>query len=177
MPKTPILVLHPPLILLPTARLTVPISVELLQPLVVVVPYTTDHGINEWAVAARILSLTRTPEGYLLTVLGIARVQLSLPLPQLLAADQLLFHPITRPIYELPPTREAVEAFKLAALALFERLARDAAHPSRRQAWLRFSDVLANAESERMPWIADVCVALLDGNYRDRLGARLFASA
>jgi ATP-dependent Lon protease len=177
----PILVLHPPLILLPTARLTLSIShnqahslLDLAsQPLVAVVPYTTDQLINEYAVAARILRLTQSNDTYLLTLLGITRVKLASPLPPLPPADDLLFHPISPLVHHTPPKREAVEAFKLAALALIDRLARDASHPARRRDWLRFSDVIANADNERMPWIADVCVAPLDGNYRDRLGPLL----
>lgn len=160
--KLSVLPLPHPLILLPAARITIPLSRPIgehilflseeadkdSQPVLAAVPIITPTGsqtesngpvFSEWATAARVVRLLRPPprnpkQPYLLSLQGIARVHLKAPLDLQIPTDYLAEHAVEYPGIESTavPSRESVEVFKSAALKLLDRLAKNATVQSSR---------------------------------------------
>jgi ATP-dependent Lon protease len=68
------------------------------------------------------------------------------------------------------PAREIVEAFRSAAAALLDRLARDPAQQSRRDAWQRLADALEGLSSSNALSTADALLSALGIDHPDQLG-------
>ena len=71
------------------------------------------------------------------------------------------------------PSTESVGVFKGAALRLLDRLAQDASQLSRKEGWLKVAAMVEDVSESRAPWIADVMVAAVNGEYADKLGTAL----
>ncbi|EPQ55832.1 ATP-dependent protease La [Gloeophyllum trabeum ATCC 11539] len=201
MPATALAVLpipHP-LILLPSARLTLPVSKvsgEVLaalvaesdvQPVLAVVPITNHTSnangqhkaepvLSEWGTAARIIRLIRPPNRnpqhpYLLSLQGLTRVRLAAPvkLKSNAPTDIIKLHPVEYPVVDDTPSPETVEAFKAAALRLLDRLAKDSTQQSRKDAWMKIAGMVEEISEQRAPWMADVMISAVNGEYNDKL--------
>ncbi|KAG6330785.1 hypothetical protein ID866_8303 [Astraeus odoratus] len=204
-----VLALPYPLVLLPNARLTIPISRTLADNLltvlhdsdstqlvlaVVPVLLLADSGAANHlpsppptytspvpGTAARVVRLVRartlsTPgsprQPYLLSLHGLTRIRLAKPLDiNSQRVDILSECTVLQSTSEHPPSREAVEAFKDAALRLLDRLARDSIQPQRKDEWLRVAMMVEEIPVHLSGWMADVLVAGINGDYVDKLGA------
>jgi len=196
--KLHILPLPHPLILLPSARLTLPVSKDLgesilalieeseVLPVVAGVPITApptvtpvqpNPGLAEWGTAARVLRLVKPParnprQPYLLSLHGLTRVRITSPFTPNSGLDgSLTLHDIEYPPTETVPSREAVDKFKHSALRLLDRLARDSVQQSRKDAYNKIAAMLDDITHARAPWMADVLVGSINGEYNDKLGA------
>ncbi|KAH7927222.1 ATP-dependent protease La [Leucogyrophana mollusca] len=191
-PRLPVLSIAHPLILLPTARLTIPISRTLAdavlallddsdaaQPVLAAVPIPAPedpefhHPVTS-GTAARVVRLVRPRAGqpYLLSLHGLTRIRLVDPV-----------HPSTAPTPDaLPdhaiqysngeggtPRPQTVEAFKDAALRMLDRLATDSVQPQRKDDWMKVAAMVEDISDERAAWMADVLVAAVSGHYPDKL--------
>lgn len=67
------------------------------------------------------------------------------------------------------PSRESVDTFKVAALRLLDRLAKDASQLSRKEGWMKVSGMVEEISDARAAWMADVMVAAVNGEYSDKL--------
>ncbi|KAG6810755.1 hypothetical protein H0H92_010464 [Tricholoma furcatifolium] len=194
--KLPVLVLPHPTILLPTSRFTVPVSQAIGEailalidesdalPVLAVVPTVNPSSDNatpvlsEWGTAARVLRIVRPTlrnprQPYLVALHGLTRVRLiaaSEPnsLPPELAAD-LSLQEIEYPPTERTPSRETVEKFKHSALRLLDRLARDSTQHARKENYHKIANMLEDITSSRAPWMADVLVGGIEGEFGDKL--------
>ena len=201
-----VLPLPHPLILLPAARITIPLSRTIgehilflsresddSQPVLAAVPITTPTGLqiesngpvfSEWATAATVVRLLRPPprnpkQPYLVSLLGITRVHLKTPLILSVTADPLTEHPVEYPGVDsnAVPSRESVEVFKSAALRLLDRLAKNAiGQSSRTDAWSKLSGMIEETSEARAAWMADVLVTAVNGEYADKLGTSISIS-
>ena len=194
-----VLPLPHPLILLPAARITIPLSRTIgehilflageldndSQLVLAAVPITTptdsqtkSNGpvFSEWATAARLVRLLRPPprnpkQPYLLSLQGITRLRLKAPLKLSITTDSLTEHPVEYPSTDTVPSRESVEVFKSAALRLLDRLMKNATvQSSRTDAWLKLSGMVEEISEARAAWMADVLVMAINGEYADKLG-------
>ncbi|KAF8903056.1 Lon protease C-terminal proteolytic domain-containing protein [Mucidula mucida] len=178
--KLPVLALPHPLILLPASRFTMALSKEqgeavlaLIEqsdalPVVAAVPITnspsatTSPTFAEWGTATRILRLVRPParnprQPYLVSLHG-------------LTPDTLLpVHEIEYPPTERIPSRDVVEKFKHSALRLLDRLAKDAVQSSRKEGYQKIASMLDDITDARAPWMADVLIGSINGEYDDKL--------
>ncbi|KAF8064020.1 ATP-dependent protease La [Lyophyllum atratum] len=194
--KLPVLALPHPLILLPTSRFTMPVSQQIGEailalidesdalPVIAAVPITnppsdnTSPVLSEWGTAARVLRMVkptaRNPrQPYLISLHGLTRIRLiatkdTNTLPPELAAD-LSLQDIEYPPTERTPSRETVEKFKHSALTLLDRLARDSAQQLRKDSYNKIASMLEDITNSRAPWMADVLVGSINGEYSDKL--------
>ncbi|KAF9006341.1 ATP-dependent protease La [Hymenopellis radicata] len=166
--KLPVLALPHPLILLPASRFTMALSKEqgeavlaLIEqsdalPVVAAVPITnspsttTPPTFAEWGTATRILRLVRPP----------ARNP---------ASHISSLYMIEYPPTERIPSRDVVEKFKHSALRLLDRLAKDAVQSSRKEGYQKIASMLDDITDARAPWMADVLIGSINGEYDDKL--------
>ncbi|KAG5352567.1 hypothetical protein C0989_001785, partial [Termitomyces sp. Mn162] len=194
--KLPVLVLPHPLILLPTSRFTVPVSqsigeailalidesdaLPVLAAIPLVNPSSEDKSpvLSEWGTAARVLRLARPTlrnprQPYLVSLHGLTRIRLiaasnTNSLPPELATD-LSLQEIEYPPTERIPSRETVDKFRHSALRLLDRLAKDSTQHARKETYQKIAGMLEDITSSRAPWMADVLVGSIDGEYADKL--------
>jgi ATP-dependent Lon protease len=190
----PVLGLQHPLVLLPTSRVTVPVSQPigdaLLQlidrsdalPVLAAVPVTAPDPdqaappLADWGVAARVLRLVNPParnprQPYLVSLHGLSRLRLVHAHDKLsLLADSLPTFDVEHPPTENVPSRESIDRFKQAALRLLDRLARDATQPARKEGYSKIANMLDDIADDRTPWMADVLVGSINTDYADKLG-------
>ena len=186
-----------PLVLLPSARVTFPISFTVAETLFTLIDNADTHPtlaaipvtafgspnkptapLNQWGVSARIIRLAHpastrsTSQPHLLTLHGLARVRLMAP------ADTALF---TRqdplPMLEVEqlalddlPTPEAFASFRSASLRLLERLAHDTQQPRRREQWKKTAEMVEDLPEQRAGLMADALVAAVNAEHKDKLG-------
>ncbi|EED81105.1 predicted protein [Postia placenta Mad-698-R] len=187
----PVLNLSPPRILLPTARVTMPVHMsvgeELLQlvqesetqPVLAAVPVSSGENVilHDWGCAARIVRIVRPPRlvnssrlrPYLLTLQGLSRVHLLGNKVTRNTLNAPVDHVVQFPADEGVPTAEAASIFKSAATTLLSRLTKDAAGEARRDLYTKFSVMVEEVSNQRTPWMADVLIASLDADYADKL--------
>lgn len=197
--KLPVLVLPHPLILLPTSRFTVPVSQSIGEAILALIdesdalpvlaavplvhPPSEDKStvLSEWGTAARVLRMVRPTarnprQPYLVSLHGLTRIRLVAAskdsLPSERAAD-LSLQEIEYPPTERIPSKETVDKFRHSALRLLDRLARDSTQHSRKENYHKIASMLEDITSSRAPWMADVLVGSIDGEYADKLGALL----
>lgn len=141
--------------------------------------------LSEWGTAARVLRLVKpTPRNprqpYLLSLHGLTRVHIisnasasDLPVPTSVymppTKDDLALHEVEYPPTELKPSEEAVSKFKLAGIRLLDRLARDSPQQMRKESYLKIAGMLDDISDSRAPWMADVLVSAINGEYNDKL--------
>ncbi|KAG2121305.1 ATP-dependent protease La [Suillus clintonianus] len=182
-PKLPVLLLPHPLILLPTARLTLPISRSLADAIIshlddsdavlAALPLPAPDSPSEvtYGTAARVVRLVRPrnlTQQYLLSLHGVARVRLPSPI-QIDQLECLPIHNVVYPSSEGTPSRDTVESFKDAALILLDRLAKDSLQQQRKDDWLRVAAIVEDISEQRAAWMADVLVAAVSPQYPDKL--------
>ncbi|KAF8154157.1 Lon protease C-terminal proteolytic domain-containing protein [Crassisporium funariophilum] len=191
--KLSVLALPHPLILLPASRSTMPVSKEIGEtllalieesdalPIVAAIPITSpststadpDPALSEWGTAARVLRLVKPParnprQPYIVTLHGLTRVRLIHMSTKQLSAEDLLHmpvHDVEYPPTEKVPSREGVEKFKQSALRLLDRLAKDSVQQSRKEGYHKISSMLDDITDARTPWMADVLVGSVNGEY------------
>ncbi|KAF7978154.1 hypothetical protein HWV62_1328 [Athelia sp. TMB] len=141
-------------------------------------PEKGEGGLAEWGVAARAVRIVRPPprsprHPFFVTLQGLHRIRLPPPSSPAVAAhtDALNTHAIEYPdsTQDTPPAREAVEAFRGAALRLLARLAQDAPAPAQREAWGKVAGMVEDVEPARAGWLADVLVAAVNSEYADKM--------
>ncbi|KAI5993396.1 ATP-dependent protease La [Pisolithus marmoratus] len=122
-------------------------------------------------VPIRTLTTSVSPrEPYILSLHGLNRVRLAQPLDlDSQGANSLSERPVHHPPADQAPSREAVEAFKDAALRLLDRLAKDSVQSQRKDDWLRVSVKVEDVPDHRSAWMADVLVAAINCDYTDKL--------
>lgn len=195
--RLPVLALPHPLILLPASRLTMPVSQQIGESILALIdesdalpvvaaipvtnqsPNTTTPVLSEWGTAARVLRLVkptaRNPrQPYLISIHGLTRVRLiapsetSPPPPELLA--DITLHDVEYPPTEKTPSRETVEKFRHSAIRLLDRLARDSTQQIRKDSYSKIAGMLDDITAARAPWMADVLIGSINGEYQDKLG-------
>ncbi|KAF7975251.1 hypothetical protein HWV62_10116 [Athelia sp. TMB] len=135
--------------------------------------------LAEWGVAARAVRIVRPPprsprHPFFVTLQGLHRIRLppsSSPTPAH-TMDALNTHAVEYPdpaLEQDAPAREAVEAFRGAALRLLARLAQDAPAPAQREAWGKVAGMVEDVEPARAGWLADVLVAAVNSEYADKM--------
>ncbi|KAF9468324.1 Lon protease C-terminal proteolytic domain-containing protein [Collybia nuda] len=194
--RLPVLALPYPLILLPASRLTMPVSQQIGEsilalidesdtlPVVAAIPITNQTSntaapvLSEWGTAARVLRLVkptaRNPrQPYLVSIHGLTRIRLiaptdtSPPPPDLLA--DITLHDIEYPPTEKTPSRETVDKFRNSAMRLLDRLARDSTQQIRKDSYNKIAGMLDDITAARAPWMADVLIGSINGEYQDKL--------
>ncbi|KAK2465142.1 hypothetical protein APHAL10511_002834 [Amanita phalloides] len=136
--------------------------------------------LAEWGTAARVLRIVRPPargsrQPYLLSLHGLTRVKIgssssnAISLPASEWANTLEVHEVEYPPTEKIPSRETVEKFKYSAARLLDRLAKDSAQQSKRDGYLKIAAMLEDITDARAPWMADVLVGTINGEYTDKL--------
>lgn len=195
--KLSVLALPHPLILLPASRFTMPVSKEIGEallsmidesdalPIVAAIPVTntstppsTEPSLSEWGTAARVLRLVKPParnprQPYLVSLHGLTRVRLIHMSAHKLTADDLLHlpvHDVEYPPTEKVPSAEAVDKFKQSALRLLDRLAKDSVQQTRKEGYNKIASMLDDIADARTPWMADVLIGSINGEYSDKLG-------
>ena len=185
----PVLPLPHPLILLPTARITLPVHratgdalLSLVQqsetqPVIAAVPLNPqDASLHSWGTAARIVRLIRPPlrnpkQPFLLSLHGVARVRLVGEHPcEPISTDAVLEREVEYPGPEGVPAMDSVVKFKAASLRLLELLAKDTSHQAKRDTYRKVADMLEDTADEKTAWMADVLVSSINGEYADKLG-------
>ncbi|PBK92746.1 ATP-dependent protease La [Armillaria gallica] len=191
--KLPVLQLPHPLILLPASRFTMALSKEqgeavlaLIEqsdalPVVAAVPITNTPTASsapvysEWGTATRVLRLVRPParnprQPYLVSLHGLTRVHLTTPFAAPTSLETTLpIHEIEYPPTERIPSRDVVDKFKHSALRLLDRLANDAVQSSRKEGYQKIASMLDDITDARAPWMADVLIGSINGEYDDKL--------
>ncbi|TRM56274.1 Lon protease C-terminal proteolytic domain-containing protein [Schizophyllum amplum] len=186
--KLPILPLPHPLVILPAARLSLPISLELGEallalisesdslPIVAAVPVTDNESqsLSEYGTCARVLRLMKPTsarnqgEPYLVTLHGLSRVHLPHG-PRTSPAD-LAPHAVD---YETGankvPRSSVVDRFRASALRLLDGLARDAKLHAKKETYAKMASVLDAAPDNKTPWMADLLMGSVNTEYDDRL--------
>ncbi|KAI0790959.1 Lon protease C-terminal proteolytic domain-containing protein [Abortiporus biennis] len=181
----PVVVLPHPLVLLPSARITLPVQrstgealMSLVQdaetqPVIAAVPVTSPSAsLHEWGTAARITRLIRPParnpkQPYLLTLQGLHRVRV-------LEQGDTTFGTLPEYYVEHPPTdkvpsMESVVKFRAAALKLLDHLSRDTNSQSKKDTYTKVANMLEDMSDSGAPWMADVMVSSVNGEYADKL--------
>ena len=74
-------------------------------------------------------------------------------------------------VKEGKPNSENVIKFKTAALRLLDFLAKDTTQQSKRDTYNKVASMIEEVTEQRAPWMADVMVANINGEYADKLGA------
>lgn len=193
----PILPLPHPLLILPGARLSLPIGADVGHQLTKLIRDTGDNPVvaavpilrssategtkedsyvlGEWGCATRITRLVRAlnaSEKFIVTVHGLARVRLAKPLS--LGEDvlhSLPMHTVELVVEDSTPCRETITEFRTSALKLIDRLIQDAGKGSvRREVLERFATMAEDLTDSRVPWLADLMVHTIVSDYSDRLG-------
>ncbi|KAH8084891.1 ATP-dependent protease La [Cristinia sonorae] len=184
----PVLGLPHPLILIPTARITIPVSKPIgdalfvliqhseSQPLIAAVPLTADDAsLHSWGTAARIVRLIkpvpRNPkQPFLLTLHGVSRVRIDADSACPAAThENVLERNVDFPEPEGTPSMESIVKFKASALRLLELLAKDTAQQSKRETYRKVADMLEDTPDDKAAWMADVLIASVNGEYADKL--------
>ncbi|PCH43054.1 ATP-dependent protease La [Wolfiporia cocos MD-104 SS10] len=189
----PVIPLPYPLILLPTARATIPIPGDAgetllhlvqesdAQPVVAAVPIPSAESdvLHDWGSSARIVRLVRPPRTgtpsrdrsrpYLLTLHGLSRVYLPNAKDSQGKIGDLLEHKVELHTNNALPTAEAASTFKAAALKLLDRLVKDAASDTKRDFYMKLATMTDEVSIQRTPWMADMLVANLNAEYADKL--------
>ena len=195
--KLCVLALPHPLILLPASRSTLPVSKEIGEtllsiieesdalPIVAAIPLTipstpnlAEPPLSEWGTAARVLRLVKPPtrnsrQPYIVTLHGLTRVKLIHMSKKKLTFHDLLhmpMHDVEYPPPEAVPSHEGAEKFKQSALRLLDRLAKDSLQQSRREGLHKITSMLDDITDSRTPWMADVLIGTVNGDYTDKLG-------
>lgn len=193
-----ILPLPYPLIVLPGARITLPVKRQLgqqlvahvqdseAQPVVAAVPLVnsssngdTSSKLAEWGCIARIARLVRPAalnanETYHLTLHGLTRVRIPKSADTSnVSQDEFHIASIEYPPSEGKPKKETVAKFKSAALQLLDRLIQDAGRGAKRENWARFASLVEDMGDDRTGWLADVMVWSILQDYSDKLGETL----
>lgn len=194
--KLPILALPNPLVLLPASRFTMPVSKEIGElllalieqsealPIVAAIPITNsttqpnvEPVLSEWGTAARVLRLVKPParnprQPYLVSLHGLTRVRLIYSKKKLTGQDllQMPMHDVEYPPSEKVPSSEAVDKFKQTALRLLDRLAKDSVQQTRKEGYNKIASMLGDIADARTPWMADVLIGSVNGEYSDKLG-------
>jgi ATP-dependent Lon protease len=192
LPSTlPILALPHPQILLPAARISLPLNRDQgdqflafldtpnddQPPLIAAVPITSPDSpdtVSQWGTTARIVRLVRPPlrnprQPYVVTLQGLTRIRLKSPFAHDGNKNVLVERAVEHPDTNGVPSRESVEAFKGAALRLLDRLAKDASQLARKEGWLKVSAMVEDISESKASWMADVMVAAVNGEYSDKL--------
>ena len=183
----PVLPLSHPLILLPSGRVTLPVSKRIGeallnlvqqsedQPIVAAVPLTSpDSSLYEWGTAARIVRLIKPPirnpkQPYLLSLNGVTRVRIVDDLSADLSQGILHLH-VEYPKTDDIPSPENVVKFKAAALKLLNQLARDTTQEVKRESYNKVAALVEEVSHVRAAWIADVILSSTNADYKDKLG-------
>ncbi len=186
----PVLTLPLPLVLLPTARIQLPLDdatgtrlIELVQrsesQLVVgTVPCTSSSTVHPWGTAARVVRIVRplskSPQRlYHVTLHGLSRIYFPDTKSQApFAPSDLIELKTEYPLKaDAPPTHGAVVPFRAAASKLLEDLAQNATQQSRKDVYAKISQMMEEVSDDRTPWMADVIVAAINKvEYDDKLG-------
>jgi ATP-dependent Lon protease len=185
----PVLALPHPVVLLPTGRITFPVSKavgEALlakvresdeQPLVAAVPQTApEASLYQWGTASRILRLIKPTTNnmkqyYLLTLNGITRVRILDSNPDRPVLNTgIVYRKVEYPTASGAPSPETAVKFKAAALKLLDQLSKDTTQQTKKDSYNRAMATVEEASSTRAPWVADVIVSSINGEYADKLG-------
>lgn len=189
--KLPVLTLPHPLLLLPSARLTLSVSrnigdgllalVEQESPnILVALPTispatkTADPILSEHGTAARVLRLVRsgnrgTAQAYQLTIAGLARVQLEHPLEvNNKSSDSLNYASVLYAEEDRVPSGPVVAAFKSAALNLLDKLIKPG---PRKEQYDRLMAMIEGASDHKVGALADALVGTVDSEFVDKHGA------
>ena len=137
--------------------------------------------LAEWGTAARVLRIVRPPtrssrQPYLVSLHGLTRVRIGtsksviVPLPASEWINTLVHHEVEYPPTERVPSREAVDKFKYSATRLLDRLAKDSVQHAKRDGYVKIAAMLEDVTDARAPWMADVLVGTINGEYVDKLG-------
>ncbi|TFK29108.1 ATP-dependent protease La [Coprinopsis marcescibilis] len=142
-----------------------------------------DAPLSEWGTAARVIRLIRPPastrtsptQPFLVSLHGLARVKVvnrsktknKLTLPMLSAT--LPMRDVEYSPQEKVPSKEAIDRFKQSAARLLERLSRDTVQSSRREGYSKILGMLEDIQDSRTPWMADVLMSTVGGEYVDKL--------
>lgn len=188
----PVLALPHPLILLPTGRITFPVSkavgealLSLVresdeQPLVAAVPQTApEASLYQWGTAARIIRLIKpatsnAKQYFLLSLNGITRVRVLDSGPDLPVVNSgIVYRQVEFPNNAGTPTSESIVKFKASALKLLEQLARDTTQQAKRDSYNKVAAMVEEVSPTRAAWMADVMVSSINGEYADKLGEYL----
>lgn len=166
------------------------------NPVFAAVPFVQHDGttsLHEWGVTAHIARFVRpraqSDEPYLLTLAGISRIRLtsantdsspstnntsnatsssssSNPLP--LSRVTVIY---SAPDAESPPAPDLVQDFKVAAIRLVERFARDTSQSAqKRESWARIAHVVDETEQDKAAALADAIVSAVGAEHPDKLG-------
>ncbi|KAI0944473.1 hypothetical protein AcW1_002170 [Taiwanofungus camphoratus] len=187
----PVLPLSFPLVLLPTARISIPvhrvvgeallqyIEESETQSVIAAVPRPSPDSpsLHEWGATARIIRLVRPPKSlgrsekqpYLLSLVGLSRVHLLDTKQSTRTTDSPIVQRVEYPPAEGMPSSESVATFKTAAFKLLDRLANDTANQSKRDTYGKISSMVDEVSDQRAPWMADVLVAGLNAEHADKL--------
>lgn len=187
----PSLVLPHPFLLVPTARVTFPVSKPVgealltlaqesqTQPVIAAFPLKSPdpHSVHEWGTAAHIVRLVRPPsrtsrQGFVVSLQGLSRVHLP-STPSSLRLDDLTECNVTYPPPEGIPSDSSVALFRAAALRLLDQLARDATQLTRRDTYTKIAGMVDEVSDQRAAWLADVMVAAINADHQDKLGASI----
>ncbi|KAI0696159.1 Lon protease C-terminal proteolytic domain-containing protein [Cytidiella melzeri] len=182
----PILPLAHPLILLPTGRVTLPVSrligealLTLVQesddqPIVAAVPLTSPgSSLYQWGTAARIVRLIKPParnptQPYLLSLNGITRVRIVDNLSSVVSSG-IVHLRVEYPTTDGTPSAENVVKFKAAALKLLSQLAKDTTQEVKRDSFNKVAALVEEVSQVRAAWISDVIVSSTNAEYNDKL--------
>lgn len=122
--------------------------------------------------AARILRFVRptplSPNSCILTLAGVTRVKLEIPLPALSDSNRMPYHPVQfyTAQHSKGITEPAAEAFRAAALRLVERLDADAKSRKGKLSiaeWRKLRTLIEEAETEKTPLISGNSFLLTPG--------------
>ncbi|PPR02300.1 hypothetical protein CVT24_011638 [Panaeolus cyanescens] len=140
-------------------------------------PASAEAALSEWGTAARVLRLVKPParnprQPYLVSLHGLTRVRLINTSTRKLTMDDLTrlpMHDVEYPPTEKVPSHEAVEKFKSSALRLLDRLAKDSLQQTRKEGYNKIASMLDDITDARTPWMADVLIGSINGEYTDKL--------
>jgi ATP-dependent Lon protease len=131
-----------------------------------------------------VLRLVKPParnprQPYLVSLHGLTRVRLIHLSKRKLSGDDLAsmpIHDVEYPPTEKVPSPEVVEKFKQSALRLLDRLAKDSVQQTRKDGYNKIASMLDDITDSRTPWMADVLIGSVNGEYNDKLGKCIFIS-
>lgn len=78
-------------------------------------------------------------------------------------------HGVEYPPTEKVPSHETASKFKQSALRLLDRLAKDSLQQSRKEGYHKIASMLEDITDARTPWMADVLIGSVNGEYADKL--------
>ncbi|KAM5532690.1 hypothetical protein V8D89_013659 [Ganoderma adspersum] len=183
-----VLTLPQPLVLLPTARVQIPLDdatgtrlIELVQrsesQLVIgTVPCTSSSSVHPWGTAARVVRIVRplskSPQRlYHVTLHGLSRIYFPDTKSQTpFSPSDLIELKAEHPKADGAPTPETVAPFRAAASKLLQGLAQDTTQQSRKDVYAKIAQMMEEVSDDRTPWMADVIVAGINKvEYDDKL--------